>query len=247
MELRVLKYGDLMGSPDIKDLLEDAGPGSPAAQELWGTLSGIKYALGWSGHATSALLLEPGLPDAFPAWVDPSFVTPNPQSMGEHSIERALDSLRAAGAKPADIRTVLLTHEHMDHADPRLLELMPEAVVHGPGPGTIAGQTPFDGERLGGRVIAVDTPGHWGPHASYVVDLPELDVSVALAGDIVMSHAHVLALDHPLAFSDHGEALDSLRRLVAALDDRPTPLSMILPGHDRPFFVTRRLRELIQE
>jgi len=104
--------------------------------------------------------------------------------------------------------------------------------------------TPFDGERLGGGVAALDTPGHWGPHASYVIDLDGFDATVCLAGDLVMSHAHLLALDHPLSCADHAATRRSLRAVLTEMDARQSRFQLLLPGHDRPVFVTERVREM---
>ena len=245
MELRALKYGDLMGSPDTKDLLLAEGPGSEAAHQVWLAVADIKLAFGWSGQGTSVVLVEPDVADGFPAWIDPSFVSPDPATHGEASVDAAFDALRRVGVEPGDVRTVLVTHDHGDHVDSRVLQRLPDAVVMAPDGAMVPGAVPFDGDRLGGRVECLDTPGHWGPHASYVVDLPQHDLSVCVAGDLVMSHAHLLALDHPLAFGDHDAALASLARVIVALDVRLTRFKMILPGHDRPFFLTSRVRDLV--
>jgi len=245
MELRALKFGDLMGSPDTKDLLLAEGPGSEAAHRVWLAIADIKLALGWSGQATSVVLVEPEVPDGFPVWIDPSFVSPDPATHGEASVDAALDGLRRVGIAPEEVRTILVTHDHGDHVDGRVLQRLPGAVVMAPAGAIVTGAVPFDGARLGGRIVHLDTPGHWGPHSSYLVDLPRHDLSVCVAGDLVMSHAHVLASDHPLAFSDHSEGRVSIARVIRALDDRPTRFKMILPGHDRPFFVTRRIRDLV--
>lgn len=61
-----------------------------------------------------------------------------------------------------------------------------------------------------------------------------------------MSHAHVLTLDHPLAFTDHAEGCRSLARVVHAPDRRALPHMLIVPGHGRPFFVTARLWQLAE-
>jgi len=245
MELLPLQVGDLMGSPDVKDLLLDAGPGTEAAHAVWEDVAAIKLALGWSGRATSVLLLEPGRSQGFPAWVDPSWVTPDPSTHGPASVDAALGALADAGVRPDEVRTVLVTHDHPDHVDTRVLGHLPNAVVHAPASPILPDAVPFDAQRLGGLVTAVDTPGHWGPPASYVVDLPQHDLSVCLAGDLVMSHAHLLAMDHPLAFADHDAARASLRRVIEGLDGRGKRYQVIWPGHDRPIFVTRRIRELL--
>jgi len=245
MELLALKYGDLMGSPDTKDLLLDQGPGSEAAHQVWLAVAGIKLAFGWSGQATSVALVEPGVPEGFPAWIDPSFISPDPATHGDASVDAAIEGLRRVGIEPRAVRTVLVTHDHGDHVDSRVLERLPDAVVMAPEGALVPGAVGFDAARLGDRVTRLDTPGHWGAHASYLVDLPQHDLSICIAGDLVMSHAHVLASDHPLAFADHAAARASLGRVIAALDARPTRFKMILPGHDRPFFVTQRVRDLV--
>lgn len=245
MELRALKYGDLMGSPDIKDLLLAAGPGSEVAHDTWAAAARIKWAFGWTGHATSVLLLDPSRPDAFPAWVDPSWITPDPATHGEAAVDTALEALAGAGHAPEDVRTVLVTHDHMDHVDPRVLGRLPNAVVHAPDGAIVPGATAFDPERLDGLVAALDTPGHWGPHVSYVVDLEGYDATLCLAGDLIMSHAHLLALDHPLSCADHDATRRSLRAVLAEMDARPTRFKLLLPGHDRPVFVTKRVRGIV--
>ena len=245
MHLHTLKYGDLLGSPDTKDLLLAAGTGTDAAHQQWLAMTHAKLALGWSGQATSALLLAPDHPRGFPAWLDPSFISPDPASHGQIAVDRALQSLSDAGLAPDDIRTVLITHDHSDHVDPRVLDLLLNATVFAPAGSSIPHALPLDPDHLDGLVTHLDTPGHWGPHSSYVIDLPDLDVSLCLAGDLAMSHAHLLSLDHPLAFADHDAGKASLTRVFAELDARPTRLKMLLPGHDRPIFVTRRLRDLV--
>jgi glyoxylase-like metal-dependent hydrolase (beta-lactamase superfamily II) len=246
MHLHALKYGDLMGSPDTKDILLDAGPGTDAAHQQWLAMADAKLAMGWSGQATSVLLLDPDHPTGFPAWLDPSFISPDPSTHGEVAVDRAVAALADAGLTPADIRTVLVTHDHGDHVDPRVLDLLPEARVFAPEGSSVPRARPFDPDHLDGLVTHLDTPGHWGPHSSYVIDLPDLDVSLCLAGDLAMSHAHLLSLDHPLAFADHAAGRASLMRVFAELDARSTRLKMLLPGHDRPIFVSTRLRELVR-
>ncbi len=241
MELLALKYGDLMGSPDTKDILAAAGPGSERAHQAWVEMAELKLAFGWTGQATSLLLVEPGHPEAFPALVDPSWVSPDPATHGPGAVDRLLARVRELGVAPADIRTVLLTHEHIDHWDPRLLAHLPAAVVYGPGDREPA----FDPRRFGGLITTVDTPGHGGPHAGYLVDLPRRDLTLAIAGDLVMSHAHALDLDHALAFTDAAAGRASLASVIEALDRRPRRWAMIVPGHDRPFLVTDGLRERV--
>ncbi len=238
MEVRALKYGDLMGSPDIKDVLAAAGPGSERAHAAWEAMAALKLAFGWSGQATCLLLVEPLHPEAFPALVDPSWVSPDPATHGPEAVERVLARIAELGVVPTAIRTVLLTHEHMDHWDPRLAERLPGASVVRPGEA-------LDPAHSGGLIEALDTPGHGGPHTSYLLDLPDRDLSLAIAGDLVMSHAHALDLDHPLAFSDADAGRASLARVVEALDARPGRWSMIAPGHDRPFLVTDGLRRRV--
>ena len=41
-----------------------AGPGTPAAHEVWERIFAIKTSLGLNGQATSLLLLEPSRPEA---------------------------------------------------------------------------------------------------------------------------------------------------------------------------------------
>ena len=132
-----------------------------------------------------------------------------------------------------------MTHPHPDHFDHRLLEHLPGADLFGPGElGSSSGHT-FDPDRFGGLVECLDTPGHGTPHVSYIVDLPQLDLAVGIAGDLIMSHAHYLCPDHPLSYADHDAGKRSVATLEEALRSRGAKYQTIFPGHGVPFFVTQ--------
>lgn len=76
-------------------------------------------------------LVHDGLPGAIGAYLvdgpEPCLVDPGPTP----SLERLVDELAARGVGPRDLRHVLLTHVHLDHAGAtgHLVERFPEAVV----------------------------------------------------------------------------------------------------------------------
>lgn len=235
MELRLLKAGNLMGSPDAKAMQLRAGPGSQEAHALWLDIARIKTAFGYDGGCTSLLLDEPDLPAAFPALVDPSWITP---AVGvEDALERALTTIRAAGHEPDAVRSVLVTHAHPDHFDPRLLDHLPRATAYAHPDAPIAGCRPFEPGLFGGRVEALSTPGHGGPHTSYLFELDAYRLAACAAGDLVMSHAHYLDRRHPLAFSEPERGLESIERVRRALAVRGRAYSLVFPGHGLPFFL----------
>jgi glyoxylase-like metal-dependent hydrolase (beta-lactamase superfamily II) len=240
MELRALKHGDLMGSPDTKIMLHRTGAGSQAASALWQDIARLKIAHGWTGRATSVLLLDSEEPELFPAVVDLSYISPDP-SGADTALDEALSALVAEGISPAEVMTVLFTHCHADHFDERLLEHMPHAQIYGPAGSGIPGALPLLPERFGTSVRSLNTPGHGTPHASYIVivELADQDLTMCIAGDVIMSHAHFLCLDHPLSFADNEAGRRSVEAIIANLSAARTTYTMILPGHDRPFFVIR--------
>jgi glyoxylase-like metal-dependent hydrolase (beta-lactamase superfamily II) len=83
----------------------------------------------------------------------------------------------------------------------------------------------------------LNTPGHGPPHCSYIFDAPQWNLAIAAAGDLVMSHAHYLSMDKPLAFADPETGRASVSALLDALSARNLKYRMIIPGHDMPFFV----------
>lgn len=237
MDIKVLKYGNLMGSPDVKSMMHDLEPDVKAADALWDDAYAIKIAFGLDGRSTSALLIEPECPELFPAVVDCSYLCADPASYGENSVTAALDAVRAAGVNPDDIKTYFVTHPHGDHLDPRVAQRLPNAkLMAGAGAG-IPGAAPLDPAACPEGFSSLPTPGHGTPHCSFIVDLPKRNLSVCVAGDLIMSHAHFLSLDHPKSFMDPEAGKVSVRAVMDALAARPTKYKMILPGHDIPFFV----------
>ena len=236
MELLVLKHGNLMGSPDTKEMLHRAGAGSTAAHALWQDIFRIKRAFDLDGHATSLLLVEPSLPDVFPTAVDFSYITADPASY-ENAVDRALAGLAEAGFDPREIKSLLVTHPHPDHFDGRLLDHLPAATVYGPAELGASVVEPFDPARFGGLIECLDTPGHGTPHVSFLLELPDLDLAVGIAGDLVMSHAHYLSPEHPLSFADHDAGRRSIEELEESLRSRGRRYRTIFPGHDVPFFL----------
>lgn len=237
MELKILKYGNLMGSPDMKKMMHDLGPSSAAADKLWDDLAAVKLAFGLDGRSTSALLIEPDCPALFPALVDCSFMCADPASYTEKSVDAALEAVAAAGLRPDDIKSCLVTHPHGDHFDPRLVARLKNAKVLAYPDSKIPGAAPLPLDKLPPSIAALDTPGHGTPHCSYIVDIAARGLAVLIAGDLIMSHAHWLSLDHPMSFSDPAAGRSSVDAAVKALAARGMKYKMILPGHDIPFFV----------
>lgn len=236
MEIKFLKFGNLMGSPDLKRMMHERGPGTPEADKLWDDLAAIKHEFGLFGQSTSALLLEPARPDFFPALVDCSFISSDPKTYTNKAIEAALESIWAAGARAEEIKTCLVTHPHGDHHDPRLTPHFPKAVFYAPPGSGIPGARPLTPADCP-LVFPLDTPGHGVPHFSYVVDVAEKSLSVCFAGDLIMSHAHFLSLNDAMSFSNAETGGRSVEAVLKEISSRPTRYKMIVPGHDVPFFV----------
>lgn len=236
MELIIVKYGNLMGSPDVKKKMFDAGVNTPESDKLFDEMYGLKISMGLNGQSTSMILLEPECPKLFPAIVDFSFICADPASHNESSIDAAMGALDKNNLAPSDIKSIFVTHPHGDHHDPRMLNKFPNAKIYADPDSKIPGTNPFP-ENAPSSIISINTPGHGTPHCSFIVDLIDKDISVCIAGDLIMSHAHYLSLDTPLAFSDAGKGKKSVEKILSELYNRNTRFKMILPGHDIPFFV----------
>ena len=237
MELKILKTGNLMGTPDVKDMLHEADPGSDKATALWEDIAKIKQTLGYNGQCTSLLLQEPKYPEAFPALVDPSWVDATPDSAGEEGPKLALEAISKAGIDPKDIKSILITHRHLDHFDDRLLDHLPNASCYAHPKSLLRGCDPVTEERFGDSILALNTPGHGCPHSSYIVDLEDLGLSVCLAGDLIMNQAHYLSRRQPLSFENLEQAERSLEVVLQTLVQRFRKYAMLFPGHGLPFFV----------
>lgn len=237
MEIKVLKYGNLMGSPDVKSMMHDLEPDMAAADALWDDTYALKIAFGLDGRSTSALLIEQDCPELFPAVVDCSYLCADPSSYGENSVRAAIDAIRNAGVEPEDVKTYFVTHPHGDHLDPRVLQQLPNAKLVADAGADIPAATPLEPGACPEGFSSLPTPGHGVPHCSFIVDLPQSNLSVCIAGDLIMSHAHYLSLKHPKSLMDHNAGTASVRSVMDALAARPTKYKMILPGHDIPFFV----------
>lgn len=237
MEIVILKYGNLMGSPDVKDMLKELEDNTRASDKLWDDLAGIKFLFGLNGQSTSALLLEPDCPDLFPALVDCSYLSADPNSYNDSSVRSALNAIAEHGVEPDEVKSCFVTHPHGDHFDPRLLQRLPNAKALAHPASEIPGAAPLDAAACPASFTSIDTPGHGTPHCSFIVDIKKYDMSVCFAGDLIMSHAHYLSIDSPLAFSDHKAGKKSVAAVMKALAARNTKYKMIIPGHDIPFFV----------
>lgn len=157
-----------------------------------------------------------------------------------------VESLAAAGTDPTDVRNVLLTHIHFDHAEN--LDLFPEATVYVYEPelarvaaGEFDWATPrtitaaFDdldvvpfgeGEVVDG-IEAVHTPGHVEHHVSFLV---EDGLTYGLTGDAV-KNVREFVTRNPFAIYDDDVARETIDDLAGRLD-------FVIPGHDAPFYVT---------
>ena len=93
-----------------------------------------------------------------------------------------LPALSQIGFSPADVRALLLSHDHGDHAGgaARLLECLPNAVLRAPFAWDSPRFAPLcDGDRPLGRLLALHLAGHT-PHSFGFLDLP---TKTLLSGD----------------------------------------------------------------
>jgi glyoxylase-like metal-dependent hydrolase (beta-lactamase superfamily II) len=128
--------------------------------------------------------------------------------------------LRSLGIDPGkDLKTLVLSHLHHDHADGL-------SHFHGTGPpaGPFGHTLPLTAD---GTIFAVPTPGHMPGHMSVVVRTPE--VTYFLAADATYSEALLKQriVDGPSA--NLKTSLDTLERIAAFARQEPT---VLLPAHD---------------
>jgi glyoxylase-like metal-dependent hydrolase (beta-lactamase superfamily II) len=148
----------------------------------------------------------------------------------------SLQAVTRAGVTPTEVKSILLTHDHPDHFDSGILDHLPNAVPYAHPDSNVPQCEPFDPERFGDSSIALDPPGHGGPHSSYIVDLDDFDCAVCLAGDLIMNQAHFLDRDHPLSFADVHQGKKSIETVLKALRARDRKHALVFPGHGLPFF-----------
>jgi len=161
------------------------------------------------------------------------------------------DTMAAAGLEPDDVEDALLTHCHFDHCDN--VDVFPEATVHAYGPEldrVLDGDTDWatstalpglladrdvrrlaEGDTVAGLEV-VHTPGHAAQHVSFLgeatVDGEAL--TVGLVGDGIKNVREFETRD-PTAIHDESVA-------AATIDTLADRLDFVVPGHDRPFYVT---------
>lgn len=148
--------------------------------------------------------------------------------------------------KPTDIKKIVLTHGHVDHAMGvlELLQAYPsiiqggglELILHEEGPEELKGMIREIGclvtEVRGGEVLdlggfefeVLPTPGH----TSDSICLYHAPASALFSGDMVLPSA--ISEPDPVARGDLGEYLASLRMLLNM------DIESVLPGHESPVF-----------
>jgi glyoxylase-like metal-dependent hydrolase (beta-lactamase superfamily II) len=162
-----------------------------------------------------------------------------------------LGALAAAGCEPADVDLVVLTHLDFDHCG-GCLELsearlaVPAAAVAGD---RIAARLERareqgrlhvieDGDSPAAGVVVRDAPGHRSGHS--VVWVGE---SLVHAADVIHHAAHVEHPEWDHEFdSDREQALDTRRRLLDQLADRP--VTVVTSHIERPGRIERNGEEL---
>jgi glyoxylase-like metal-dependent hydrolase (beta-lactamase superfamily II) len=155
-----------------------------------------------------------------PAWV----VDPGP-ALAEHQ-----QALAVALSQSGGLGGIVLTHDHIDHAEgtEALRERFPAPLAAGRGPADIQLS---DGARVG-PFEAIYAPGHAPDHFALIF------AEVCFTGDAVLGEGSVFIAPGPGALSGYLNALERLR----ARD-----LEVLCPGHGPPIWTPReRLTEYIE-
>ncbi len=170
------------------------------------------------------LMTGPGTNTYLVGQADPVVVDPGPEDAG-HTV-----AIVAAAAPLGAIRTILVTHTHVDHAPgARALAAATGARVVGFAPA--AGFDPDERAGEGWTVRTADetltlrarhTPGHASDHLCWLVE----EHAMLLTGDHVM-HGSTVVIRPP--DGDLHQYLDSLARVR----DADPPIKTLAPGHGR--------------
>jgi glyoxylase-like metal-dependent hydrolase (beta-lactamase superfamily II) len=155
-----------------------------------------------------------------PAWV----IDPGPL-LAQHQ-----EALARALAERGGLGGIVLTHDHIDHAESvgALRERFPAPLAAGRGSADVQLS---DGGRFG-PFEALYIPGHASDHFSLIMD------GVGFAGDAVLGEGSVFIAPDPGALAGY---LDGLARL------RELELDVLCPGHGPPIWTPReRLTEYIE-
>lgn len=187
-------------------------------------------------------------PDA--AWGEKLAASTRPRMEPHHHLARQLELV---GLSPADIRFIVYTHLHHDHAGGG--RLFPDAAhivqrtehrwAHCPDPPAAGGYVSTDlAESRSWRLADGDchllrglslifTPGHTPGHQSVMLwEVPDLG-NVVLAGDAINTHENVDSDLPPGITTDALAASLSMRRLTALADATD---AVIVAGHDMEQF-----------
>ena len=198
------------------------------------------------------------------AVVDPSF---------DSEVERTLANIEQCGFSRKNVRWVLNTHCHMDHAmaDHRLRELgskimVPEADADAVEKGTRVTAFYFvrrnmtfppskvdhrlsDGEelRLGNKVLhVIHTPGHTPGSTSFLLQMD--GKNILISGDTVLYDGMLGWQLNP--YADNRRYLESFQKLQRFALDGPIQFDSLLPGHgaivmDRAYVDIEKGREML--
>jgi glyoxylase-like metal-dependent hydrolase (beta-lactamase superfamily II) len=173
------------------------------------------------------LMTGPGTNTYLVGEVEPVVIDPGPAD------EAHTSAIVAAAAPLGPIRTILVTHTHVDHAPgAALLARATGATVVGYGPGegfepdvrATEGWTRACPARAGGDLTlrALHTPGHASDHLCWLVE----EHALLLTGDHVM-HGSTVVIRPP-----DGDLHQYLASLARVRDERPS-VRTLAPGHGR--------------
>lgn len=132
--------------------------------------------------------------------------------------EQILCALEELDLTPEDIDLIINTHSHPDHCGNNHLFTGAEVL------------TPEEGETIAPGVRVMETPGHTMDSISLVATCVGEKMRIVVAGDALPTLGN-FQKDLPPAFHvDRDLAIASMKRIIGAAD-------VVVPGHDRPFFV----------
>ncbi len=157
--------------------------------------------------------------------------------------------LQLNGINHTDITKVFITHLHRDHFG---------CIEHFKHAAWYCNEMEIDesngyhkdrlipvsnGTQIIPNVVVMLTPGHTQGHTSLIWSDENKSIRVAISGDAIINLAW-LQSGHIWKFNSNFFDIDSAKRSIRKLLSES---DVVIPGHGQPFFVTKRLKDLIRE